>query len=41
MLAASVIIDNYGLLGAEKRPINRKKVFGLVQVLAGIILLNI
>ena len=41
MLVASVIIDNYGILGAEKRPVTKKKFFGLAQVLSGIILLNI
>ena len=41
MLACSVFIDHFGLLGAEKRPVNRKKAFGLVLVLAGIIMLNI
>lgn len=41
MLACSVVIDNFGLLGAEKRPVTPKKVFGLVLVLAGIVLLNV
>lgn len=41
MLVASVIIDNFGLLGAEKLPVTKRKVFGLSLVLIGIILLNI
>ena len=41
MLVASVFIDHYGLLGAERRPITPKKFFGLVLVLAGIIMLNV
>lgn len=41
MLACSVLIDHFGLLGAERRPINAKKGFGLVMVAAGIILINI
>lgn len=41
MLVCSVFIDNFGLLGAEKRPVTLKKFCGLVLVLAGIILLNI
>lgn len=41
MLACSVVIDHFGLLGAEKRPINLQKAIGLVMVIGGIILINI
>lgn len=41
MLVASVFIDHYGILGAERRPVTPKKFFGLVLVLAGIIMLNV
>lgn len=41
MLLCSVFIDHYGLLGAERRPVTPKKFFGLVLVLAGIVMLNV
>ncbi|MDO5442226.1 MAG: DMT family transporter [Bacteroidia bacterium] len=41
MLACSVVIDHFGLLGAEKRPVNVKKAIGLLMVAGGIILINI
>lgn len=40
MLVCSVFIDNYGILGAEKRPVTKKKLFGLFLVFIGIILLQ-
>lgn len=41
MLAASVVIDNFGILGATKIKITPKKWLGLCLVLAGIVLLNL
>lgn len=41
MLAASVVIDNFGILGAAKIRITPQKWLGLGLVLAGIILLNL
>lgn len=40
MLACSVLIDHFGLLGAEKRPLNLKKAIGMVMVAGGIVLIN-
>ena len=41
MLACSVLIDHFGLLGASRRPVTGKRALGLALVLAGIVLLNI
>ena len=41
MLVMSVIIDNFGILGANKISITRKKAIGLFLVLLGIVLLNL
>ena len=41
MLAASVVIDNFGILGATKIRITPQKWLGLGLVLAGIVLLNL
>ena len=41
MLLCSVLIDKYGFLGTAKVEITKKKVFGLVLVLAGIVMLNV
>ncbi len=35
----SILIDQYGWLGMEKRPFNQKKIIGLIFVLIGIVLL--
>ena len=40
MLVCSVFIDHYGILGAERRPVTKKKLFGLLLVFIGIILLQ-
>lgn len=41
MLVMSVIIDNYGILGAQKVHITPKKAIGLFLVLGGIVMLNL
>lgn len=41
MLVMSVIIDNYGILGAQKIRITPKKAIGLFLVLGGIVMLNL
>lgn len=41
MLVSGALIDQFGLLGTERRPVTRRKILGLALVLAGIIILNI
>jgi uncharacterized membrane protein YdcZ (DUF606 family) len=35
----SVVIDNFGLLGLEKQPINLARVVGIVLLAAGVFLI--
>lgn len=41
MLVSGALIDHFGLLNVEKRPVTGRKLSGLALVLAGIIMLNI
>lgn len=41
MLASGALIDHFGLLNVEKRPVTGRKLLGLTLVLAGIIILNV
>ncbi len=37
----SIIFDVYGIGGTEKIPFNKKKIFGLIVILAGIIIMGV
>lgn len=41
MLVSGALIDHFGLLNVEKRPVTGRKLLGLTLVLAGIVFLNI
>lgn len=38
---SSIVVDHYGLLGAEKKPFNKDKIAGLLVILVGIIVMGV